>query len=186
MKVVENYRPRKIEFPIKTTEVPMNLGKFKTPEEAQQFINDNFVAIPSKLTTTRLMDLYEIEMLRKKYINELENDLPEIQKQYLEAVQELENAKSIEKRAKEMVNSSLNKIQDISREVKSGITEINLDQAFTYEVTTNGKRFYYTYIDKEIKLAKITEIPSYEQEDLLNSSEKNSNYFKTLNKAVSE
>ena len=186
MRKVENYRPHLIEFTAEASDVPKSLGEFESAEEAQKFISDNFVALNSKFTATRKLDDYEIDQLRNEYINELEVDLPELREHQTLADQQLDAAKSKEKNAKEAVNASLNKIQLISDEVREGTTEMNLDQAFTYELVNKGKRLYYTIMDGEIQLAGVRHIPEYEQEDLLSSSERNEQSFAKLLKASGE
>ncbi|MDY8137601.1 hypothetical protein [Aquimarina sp. 2201CG5-10] len=185
-KVENTYRPDEVEFTVETSQVPSSLGKFKTDKEARVFMSENLLTVQSKITTERFMDQCEIEGLRDQYSDELENNLPSIKAEHFKKIEELERAKQNEKDAKEMVNSSLNKIQQLANEVNDRTTEIELDPAFTWEVVYNGKRFYYTYIDKEIKLAAIRDIPSYEMEDLISSSDKNEEFFIEKLKVVNE
>lgn len=180
MKVVENYRPETIEFNVESTQVPSTLGKFKSEKEARVFMSENLLAVQSKLTTERYMDQTELEYLRDQYANELEDVLPVLREEHFKKASDLETAKKNEKDAKEMVNASLNKIQQLANEVNERITEIDLDPAYTWEVVHNSKRFYFTFIDNEIKLAAIRDIPSYEIDDLITSSEKNGEYFAKL------
>lgn len=182
MKVVENYRPEIIEFKVGSSEVPSSLGQFKNGKEARMYMSENLLAVQSKLTTERYMDQTELEYLRDQYANELEDVLPILKEEHFKKATDLETAKKNEKDAKEMVNASLNKVQQLAKEVNDRITEINLDPAYTWEVIHNAKRFYFTYIDKEIKLAAIRDIPSYEMDDLISSSEKNGEFFESLTK----
>lgn len=184
-KVNDDYRPEIIEFTANSKIVPNSLGKFKNADEARKFISENLLGINTKVSTTRKIDFVEIEFLREQYSNELETDLPALKQKYDEKHSELETAKKNEKDAKEMVSASLNKIQQLANEVNDGTTEINLDPEFTWEIAYNGKRFYYTFMDNEIKLAKVTDIASYEADDLISTSERNARYFEKL-KAVNE
>lgn len=177
MKLVENYRPEVIDFKVESNQVPNSLGEFKTEKEARMFMSENLLAVQTKLTTERFMDQTELEYLRDQYANELEDVLPILRKEHFDKTTDLERAKKIEKDAKEMVNSSLNKIQQLANEVNERITEINLDPAYTWEVIHNNKRFYFTYIDKQIKLAAVRDIASYEIDDLISTSEKNGEFF---------
>jgi len=183
MRKIENYRPPVIEFTTKSTEVPSSLGKFKTDDEARLFMAENLLAMQTKLTATRKLDEYEKEQLRKEYTLELEDVLPTYREAYLDAVNQFERAKKLEKDAKEMVNASLNKIQNLADEVNDGITEMELDQAHTWEVVYNGKRLYYTYMDGEIKLCRITLLSPDDIEDLITSSQKNASFFEGKMKA---
>lgn len=184
MKKVEDYRPDEIFFVAESKEVPSSLGQFETVEEAHKFMVDNFVSLSTKFTALREMDGFEVDQLRQEYIKELEENLPSIKEVHRQASAELENAKQAEKDAKEMVNASLNKIQSLSLEVKEGTTEINLDQAYTYELVYNGKRYYYTIMDGEIKLAGVREVPAYEQDDLISTAERNAQSFTRMKKAA--
>ena len=189
MKKVENYRPAKIEFTTESSDVPkfLNEGKpFKDAEEAHKFINEHFVASSTKFQAERQMDDYEIEQLRHLYQEELEEILPQYKEELKEAEAVLAEAKAKRNAAQEAVNASLNKIQQLSVEAQEGITEMNLDQAFTYEVVYNGRRYYYTIIDKKIQLCGVREIPSFEADDLLSSSRRNAQSFESMKEAVGE
>lgn len=184
MEVVKNYLPAVIEFTAKTNEVPESLGTFETPEDVQKFMSENFIAMPKQIETNRLLDDFEKDHIRNDYMTELEENLPVYQSQYIERSAETEVAKEAEKRAKETVNASFNKIEALSKEVKKGIAEINLDPATTYEVALNGNYYYYTWINGELKLAKVTKIPDHQVSDLFNSSERNKVYFDELKKTA--
>lgn len=186
MKKVENYRPRKIEFTTESNEVPKYLGegKFDQPEDAHKFMNENFVASSTKFTANRYMDEYEIEQLRSQYQEELEEALPQLEIEEETARIAYEQVKERHKRAKEQVNASFQKVKSLSEEVREGTTDVNLDQAFTYEVVYNGKRFYFTIIDKRIQLCGIREIAMFEQDDLISSSNRNAQSFEEMQEVV--
>lgn len=186
MQVSRTYRPEVIEFTVETSEVPLNLGTFKTDDEARLFMAEKLLAVQSKLQTERFMDQVELEALRDQYSEELETVLPQLEQEHLEKHRELETAKQNEKDAKEMVSASITKIKQLANEVNERVTEINLDPATTWECVYNGKRFYYTYMDNEIKLAAIRTIASYEADDLISSSERNATFFEALKKASGE
>lgn len=177
MKVIEDYRPKTIEFTASTSEAPDSLGRFKTSEEARKFIAENLLGFNTKLTTLRMMDDHEIEKLRSDYSHILEHEVPEYRKELGEKALDLERAKKAAKTAEEEYNAKLSEVQRIANEVTSGVTEIRLDQEHTWEFIHNNKRFYYTYIDKELKLAAVSEISSYEEVDLISSSETNREFF---------
>ncbi|MHC0442343.1 hypothetical protein [Flavobacterium sp. 3-210] len=180
MEVVKNYLPAVIEFTAKTSEVPESLGIFETPEDVQKFMSENFIAMPKQIDTDRLLDEYEKDHIRNDYMVELEENLPVYQNQLIEAARETERAKEAEKRAKETVSASFNKVELLSKEVKKGVTEMNLDPATTYEVAFNGNYYYYTWLNGELKLAKIKKIPDHDLSDLFNSSERNKTFFESL------
>lgn len=76
-----------------------------------------------------------------------------------------------------MVNDSLNKIQQLADEVNDGTTLMDLDQAHTWEVVHNGRSLVYTYMDKEIKLCRDSPVPDEDGYSLINSSERNAQFF---------
>ena len=180
MQKVNDYRPDEIHFIVETNLVPKSLGKFDDADKARMFIAESLLGIQTKATAERYMDHIEIEGLRDEYQHELEDILPALREVRLKKASELETAKKNEKDATEMVNASLNKVQQLADAVNDRTTEIDLDAEHTWEVAYKGKRFYYTYMDKEIKLAKIEDIPSYEADDLIKSSQRNSKFFEKL------
>jgi len=186
MRKVENYRPNEIEFTASSNDVPSSLGEFESVDEAQKFMSDNFVALSTKFTAIRKIDDHEIDELRGEYIEELEAELPRHQENLYKIEIELADIKDKEKIAKETVNASLNKIQALSKEVREGVTEMNLDQAYTYEVAYNGKRYYYTIMDGNIQLAGVRTVGEHELEDLLSSSERNADSFIQLKRAANQ
>lgn len=177
MKLLNDYRPPTIEFTAETKDVPINLGNFENADEARLFMAKNLLAIQTKLTASRKIDEVEKQLLREQYVDELEETLPIYRNAYKEAVNRLEDAKKHEKDSKEMVSASLTKIQQLADEVNDGRTDIELDSAFTWEVVVGNRKYYYTFMDNEIKLAKVLDVPSYEMDDLISTSEKNAQYF---------
>lgn len=186
MKKIEDYRPPIIEFTAESKQVPTSLGEFKSDDDARLYMAQNFLAIQTKLTATRKIDAVEKQLLREQYVDELEENLPVYRNAHHDSVVHLEDAKKKEKESKEMVNASLNKIQQLADEVNDGRTDMDLDSASTWEVVYNGRKFYYTYMDGEIKLAKVIDVPSYEVDDLISTSEKNAEYFAKLMEVEAE
>ncbi|WP_299153107.1 hypothetical protein [uncultured Christiangramia sp.] len=186
MKKIEHYRPAFIEFTTESNEVPKFLGekKFESSDEAHKFINEHFVASSTKFQAERKMDQYEIDKIREEYQEELEEILPQYKGELKEAERILAEAKASKNAAQEAVNACLNKIQTLSIEAQEGVTEMNLDQAFTYEFVYNGKRFYYTIMDKKIQLCGVRDIPMYEADDLISSSERNAKSFEQMKEVV--
>lgn len=132
------------------------------------------------------MDDYEVEQLRHKYQLELEDEYPKLLEIQKEAEIELEAAKEKAKLAKEAVNASINRVKALSDEAREGVTEMNLDQAFTFELVFNNKRYYYTIIDNRIQLCGIRDIYDYEVKDLISSAERNAESFARLKEQKKE
>lgn len=183
MKKVPNYTPEIINFTIKSDTVPKSLGKFKDEEDARVFMSKNLLAIQSPCIASREMDDVEIADLRKEYSEELEEVLPKLRQDHIKKEQELELAKKIEKDAKEMVSSCLNNIQQLADSVKAGKTLIDLETTNTWQVILDGKKYFFTYVNGEIKLAHIQDVPSFEMNDLISSSGKNAAFFEKLKSA---
>lgn len=186
MKKVEDYRPDEIEFTTESNLVPNQLGQFESEEDARVFMAENLLSVQTKLTAERFMDQFEIEQIREMYSEELEDTLPVLKEDLFKKMEDLERAKQIKKEAEEMVNASLNQIQQLAKEVNERVTEIELDPANTWEVIYDGKRYYYAFIDGILKLAKVADIPIYEMADLISTSEKNARYFEKLKKASNQ
>jgi len=180
MEVVNNYKPAVLEFTAESNEVPKSLGEFKTEKEARQFIAENTVSINSSVLAERMLDEVEIKDIREKYINELENNLPAYREGHIQSLNELDVAKEQEKRAKEMVSASLNKVQELANLSKEGKTTIELDKTNTWEIPYNNRNYYYSYVNGELILVKVSEIPLHKQPDLMSSSEQNAMLFDSL------
>ncbi len=186
MQKVEEYRPEVIEFIAESKRVPQSLGEFESEEDARVFMSQNLLAVQTKLQAERIMDQFEIETLRNEYAEELEDVLPKIREEHFKRVEEMERAKQLEKDAKEMVSASLNKVQQLANEVNERVTSIELDPSNTWVAIYDGKKYFYAFIDGEIKLAKVQDVPAYEADDLISSSEKNAVFFEKLKIAVGE
>lgn len=167
MHEVENYRPNVMVFKVEANDVPQSLGKFKSDEEARLFMTENLSAVQTAHTGERYIDQVEIAIIRDQYIEELEDVLPG-----------LRAAQQDEKNAEEAIKASLNKIQQMADKVNKGITEVVLDETHTWEVIYNGKKYCYTYIDEEIKLAGVQDISSHETEH--HTDDKNKAFFEQL------
>ncbi|TYP71513.1 hypothetical protein [Aquimarina intermedia] len=179
---VDDYRPDEIEFTVESNQVPKVLGEFESDEDARVFMAQNLLSLQTNLNAKRFMDHREIEGLRDEYGNELENELPKLKENHLKKANEAEEAKKLEKEAKEMVNASRNKIEQLAIEVNDRTTDIELDSENTWQVVYNSKLYYYTFIDGKIQLAHVQDIPSYQENDLISSSQKNEKFFENLNK----
>jgi hypothetical protein len=181
MKSLENYRPANLEFEVNTNEVPLNLGNFKTDKEAIEFINSKLTALGQKITALRFIDNFEKSEIRKEYNDLLENKLPFLKKDLQKAEMELKEAKDKVKELQSQVDGTITEAESLAVQVKIGTKEINLDDNFTWRVAYNGKYFYYTFIDNQIKLAKIAIIPDYEKSELFNQQENNAAFFNSAN-----
>lgn len=180
MKETEFYRPAYIEFDVANSYqfIPDTLGKFENAQQATEFIAKNLTATNSKMAANRFMDNFEKNELRKSYQAILEDKVPLVERELANATIELENAKKAHKDSTEYYNATINEARSIANEVKKGIKKMELDQQFTWRVPYDGKYFFYTYIDKQLKLCKVQEIPEHEKMDLFNSMHNNDLFFR--------
>lgn len=177
----ETYRPTNIEFNVAKDEtcVPESLGDFNDAEEAAKFIGANITSINTSLTVCRHMDSYEKTKIREKYNEILESHLPRYEDELSKVALELDRAKRAEKEAKERVNAALTEVTGLSYQVKRGLVEMNLDELFTSRVPYRGRYYYFTFIDSELRLCKICDIPEREKSDLYNAMAGNEEFFDT-------
>jgi hypothetical protein len=179
----EFYRPVNIDFKIGSndTNAPERLGFFKTAEEAQKHMALNFASSMNKpLTAARYMDSIEKEMKRQEYRDTLEDILPNFEKALIQAETQLIEAKKKQKDAEEAYNVTMNHAKELAYEVKRGLQDMDLDEKHTFRIASNGRYFFYTYIDQQLKLAKIMDIPEHEKSDLWNVMAGNQAYFEHL------
>lgn len=178
----ENYRPAVIEFDVAHdgSLAPETLGVFATAEEAAKYIGKNLVVVNQALTVSRHMDNKEKNDLRREYSDILENILPVHAKDLSRAENQLAEAKKMQKAAEELYNGTVTSAKQLAAEVKRGLVDIRLDELFTYRVTYKGRYYYYTYMDKQLKLCLIRDIPEFEKSELWNSMAQNEEFIDSL------
>lgn len=166
-----DYRPEIIEFNVSTddTIMPLSLGEFPEHDEVEKFIADNkIVTINQAITVNRHMDTVEKNNIRQRYNDLLENILPRLEALHSEATTVLREAKEDEKNASERVSATLTEAKILAKDVKRGLKEMRLDDLFTHRIPFKGRYYYYTYIDKRMKLCRITDIPDHEKNEVWN------------------
>ena len=178
----EFYRPVNIEFKVTPDEtgMPAHLGTFKTAEEAGKHMASNFTCMNRQQTAVRYMDAVEKEMKRTEYRNTLEDILPVFEKDLLLADNQLTEAKKKAKDALEAYNVTMNHAKQLAYEVKKGTKEMELDEKYTYRVPYKGRYYFYTWIDSELRLCKILDIPEWEKADLWNAMAGNEAFIEHL------
>lgn len=184
-----NYRPAIIEFDVANSNpmIPETFGVFENAQKAAEFMAKNMTAINHKLTAVRFMDNTEKLLLRKDYQALLEDKLPALEREFMKAQGAYELAKKILGDAKEACSATTNEAKAIAVEVKRGLKDITLDDQFTWRVPFAGRYFFYTYIDGQIKLCKVQDIPEFERQDLFNAMNTNEEFFNPKEKdAVQE
>lgn len=176
MKAIKN-KPfnHQFKFSGNDDDIPEDLGLFKTIEKAKAFINKYFIAeTVTNEVAKRLYSEEEIAEMRLTVNAELEDERPVLEKEYLDASTEFELAKTKKNDAQEALNACISRAKNISDDIKSGWTEINLDPARSFRIAVNGK--YYTYVrldDGSLVMAKTAIIPEFELKNLFNSAQNN-------------
>ena len=180
-----DYRPKHVVFVLPEDSVlPKSLGKIKDLSKCQELIGKSCVVTNQKYTARREMDAYEKAETRRKYQEELEQRQPELEKALSEAAQKLDEAKTAYSEAQKMYAASELKVKDLAKQVRIGEKDINLDQASTWRLPLNGSYYYLTYMDGELLVADIRQIPDYEKSDIFNSQAKNEESIESLLKSI--
>jgi hypothetical protein len=166
----ENYRPANIEFDVAHdgTNVPLTFGEFATADEAAKFLGNNLTAINQAITVARHMDIKEKTDIRREYNDLLENILPSKEKELSAATTVFNEAKRKMSDATEMVNATLSEAKALAKEVKRGLVDMQLDDMFTTRIPYRGRYYFFTYMDKQLKLCSIRDIPEHEKTEIWN------------------
>jgi hypothetical protein len=163
--------------------IPATFGKFKTVKAVQKFLQEhNFITLNPKLEVTREMDEIEVNDLRGMYINELEEIIPDLERNALRAQTEFDNAKRHLSEQKERVSASHTKVDMLITEINEGTIGMALDQSKTFELAFQDKYLYYTLINGELVLCHVKNIPDYERGDMFNSTDANQEAMKSIKK----
>jgi hypothetical protein len=175
----ENYRPSVIEFDVAHdgSNVPESFGEFPTAEDAARFLGKDFTAINQAITVARHMDFKEKMEIRKEYSEILENKLPIYEKELSAATSEFNDAKRKLSDATEMVNATVSEAKSMAKEVKRGLVDMRLDDLFTSRIPYRGRYYFFTYIDKQLKLCAIKDIPEHEKSDIWNAMAANDEFI---------
>lgn len=171
----ENYRPVHIEFDVAHdgSNMPLTLGEFATADEAAKFMGGSFTSINQSLTVSRFLDQKEKSDIRKVVNDLLENKLPVYERDLSTATAQFNEAKKKVNTCQEMVNATITEARSLAFEVKRGLKDMRLDDIHTSRVPYRGRYYFYTYMDKELKLCAIKDIPEHEKSEIWNAMAKN-------------
>ncbi len=173
------YRPQVIEFNVAHdgTNIPESLGEFKTAEEAIKFIGSNLIVVNQGMTVARHMDQKEKTELRQECTNIMENVIPIYEKNLSDAETKLTEAKNILKKAQEAYDFNILEAKSLAYQVKRGLKEITLDEIYTYRIAYKGRYYFFTYIDGQLKLCLIRDIPEFEKTEIWNQMAGNEEFI---------
>ena len=176
----QDYRPTDVQFDVDGGTMPNNISKeFTESKEAVEFMAKYVTSINTKAKVSRLMDSYEKKMIREDYQELLEQKLPMLERELGKAASVLADAKKAYNDAMELVSATTNEAKALALEVKRGIKEMELDDMFTWRIPVGDRYFIYTFIDNQIKLCKVLDIPFNEKNELFNAMHKNAEFFET-------
>ena len=175
----EFYRPATIEFNVTPdgTNIPEILGEFENAEEAMKFIGSNLTALNRGITVSRHMDAFEKKTCREDYQDVLENLVPVYEKELSAAELNLANAKASLKNAQEAYDFNIGRAKNLAAEAKRGLKDMCLDEKYTVRVPYQGRYYFFTYMDGQLKLCLIREIPESEKADLWNAMGSNEEFI---------
>lgn len=180
METNQTYRPAVIEFdltnPMPTT-IPDTLGMFDNEKDVVNFLNKYTNAMPVKISVYRYMDNREKADLRTEYQDILENKIPTLNREHQRAKAAFDEAKSKFDNIKEQLSASRTEAEAIALDVKRGTKEIHLDEMNTFRIAFDDRYFFYTWIDKQLKLCRVSDIPEHEKQELFNAQQKNQEFF---------
>jgi len=184
MEIVEK-APFIYEFDIKGNEqgLPEALNNFQELEEFQKYFSRNTVSYHKKTKAIRFFTEEEIQNFREKITETAETLLFEAQKELLERQRALQEAKKREKSAQGVVDTIMQKISEMSFNIRSGKTEIDLPAYRTLQVPYGEKYYYYTWLDNgACVLSKVEDIPEEERGEIFNNMDKNNEFFEFFTK----
>jgi hypothetical protein len=169
METNEFYRPVNIEFNVTHdgSKMPVTLGEFATAEEAQKHMS-NLTCTNQRLPVARLLDNTEKAKMRGQYTALLEDQLPIYEAELSDAENKLAAAKKVQKQAEDALNANTQHAHNLSAAVKRGLKDMELDEKYTYRVAYKGRYYFYTWMDKQLKLCAIRDIPELEKGEIWN------------------
>jgi len=174
-----DYRPAHIEFDVATdgSPVPEMLGTFETADEVILHMQKTYFSTNQSITVNRFMDNFEKSELRKHYNDILENMLPKFEQEMRNAIDAFNHAKVEKENAIGMVESYVNEAKATAVEVKRGLVDMQLDELFTWKLPYKGRFYFFTYIDKVVRLVKIKDMLYSEKEELFSQGKINEDVF---------
>lgn len=177
---LKDYLPDEIIFKLPTT---VKFPEVIFPDcicmdDVKKKLSEHFVTIQEKdVIANRVMDEYEISIIRANYGEIVEEQIPELESQF-ESLKAKFNA---EKKDFEAKISALNtQFKDLVNLAKKGLKDYPLKMIDTFRIPVMGYYLYYSWVNEAFRLALVQEIPKHEYNDLFNSGEMNQEAFKSL------
>ncbi|WP_300701265.1 hypothetical protein [Bacteroides sp.] len=147
-------------------------------DDVKKKLSENFVTIQEKdVIANRIMDDYEISILRANYGEIAEKQMPELESQFEALKSEFNSAK---KEFEAKIASLHTQFKDLVSLAKKGIRDYPLKMIDTFRIPIMGYYLYYSWVNESFRLALVQEIPKHEYDDLFNSGEMNQKAFEAL------
>lgn len=132
---------------------------------------------PDGEVATRRMDSHEIDETREEYCVKMENDVPRLSLELLDAI---ETAKRIKKEAEDRLNAMNKTISDLAAQVKACTKEYLLNASTTIRFALDGHFCFYSWVDGVFQLVKVEKIPEWDKRSLWAQESKNRDSMKEL------
>lgn len=177
----ENYLPEEIEVII-SDEVkemfPATILKGKSLEDIFSVLGSNLVcSFPTNAKVTRFMDAHEKQELRDEYCLITENELPQAERDLVDAI---EQAKRIKKDAEEELDAVRRRIANLASEVKEGTRELELPSKGTIQFSLNGYKLTYAFVNGQLQLMRGEKLTPQDRQELWSAEGRNRDAFYDL------
>jgi hypothetical protein len=136
--------------------------------------------MPEAVTALRHIDEYEKTEIRKEYSEMLEVKIPYLKKDLQKLESEYREAKRRFEDCKKQVEATKTEVELMAVYVKRGTTEFKCDSDYTICIPANEKYYFYTLVDRQLKLCKIQNIPDCEKNNLFTSGNQNAERFEKI------
>ncbi len=139
----------------------------KVIEKVNEYFNAEF---PTKEVARRYIDDFEIRNIREEYGKIVENELPDAERELLDAI---DRAKRIKKEADDALLSVRNRIKELAARVTDGKEDYKLSSKNTFRIALYGHYLTYSWVDGEIKLVKAERIPDWDKNKIWAQEDRN-------------
>lgn len=139
----------------------------KVIEKVNEYFNAEF---PTKEVARRYIDDFEIRNIREEYGKIVENELPDAERELLDAI---DRAKRIKKEADDALLSVRNRIKELAARVTDGKEDYKLSSKNTFRIALYGHYLTYSWVDGEVKLVKAERIPDWDKNKIWAQEDRN-------------
>ena len=174
---IKDYCPDVIDFVLsdevkeKFAEVLVLFKGADNVDEVIEKVNEYFNAeFPTKEVARRFIDEFEISNIREEYAKIVENELPDAERELLDAI---EQAKRLKKEAEDALLSVRNRIKELAARVKDGKEDYKLSSKNTFRIALYGHYLTYSWVDGEIKLVKAERVPDWDKNKIWAQEDRN-------------